>query len=639
MKEDITPGKSKQSIDALNEKLYYRDAEFDNKQRRHIHGKKIDLEHDFDDSELEALLRKKPIIKLPKSLFKKFFFRAVLFFIGAITVAVISIMSSSSTVSKDLISMEILAQPLVDSGEPLELQIRIQNFNEQALELPDLILSYEKDSNINGNEVFLRRSLEDILPSGQATEEFNIILFGQEGDTRIINATLEYRIEGSSSIFVKEIPHEVVIRSTPTRLSIDAPNTLTQNQEITFTMNFASNSIIEVSNTLLKVEYPEGFEFISSTVEPDYSNNVWEITSLDEVGDSISIVGRLSALEGQGQSVKAFLGKQNPLLKKEFETIFNTTLHTVTIKKPFLETMLEINNNQQPIVAVRSGGEIQGEISFKNNLNEPLKDVAIVLHIDGTLYDPATVLSYSGFYDSNTNSITWNNSVVNDFVMIQPGQTGTLSFNLKVPNLIKDINRDPNLILSVDVSAVQNDGTVLSAKTISRTEVRANSDMQVLAGVTYHSGPFINSGPIPPQVGVETQYSINMDVINSSNDVSNTQLKTILPSYVRWLGAVSPSSERSNVSYNAATREIIWNISTLQKGVGVGTNPPKQVSVQVALLPSVSHIGTAPAMTTDIVLSGTDSFTEVDLSFTKRPITTRLVNDTSAVGEDGKVLP
>lgn len=638
MKDDIKIKKTKQSIDTLNEKLYHRNAEFDNKERRHIHGKKIDLEHDFDDSELDALLEKKPRTKLPKSLFKKFFIAAVIFFIGAVTVAILSLVGSSTTVSKDLISMEILAQPLVDGGEQLELQVRIQNFNEQILELPDLILSYEKDSYIAGNEVFLRRSLDDIPKTGRTSEEFNITLFGQEGDIRNIRATLEYRIEGSSSIFVKETDHEVIIRSTPTKLAIKAPDTLTKNQEITFDFNLASNSIDPVSNGLLRVEYPDGFEFISSNIDPNYSNNIWEFSSLDEIGETISVTGRLSALEGQGQSVRAFFGKQNATARKELETIFNTTLHTVNIERPFIETVMEINGKDDSVVAVRSGGEIRGAVEFTNKLDERLKDISLVLHLDGTLYDPKTVLSFDGFYDSNASTITWNQGVSDNFAFLESGQSGTLSFTIKVPDLIDGIDIDPSLILSLDIGAVQNDGTVLSAKTVSRTEVRANSDIQVVAGVTYHSGAFTNVGSMPPRVGSETQYTVNLNLINSSNDVKDAKLRTFLPSYVKWLGEISPSGERSNISYNPATREVIWSLDELKKGLGVGSTSPREASFQVSVLPSISQLGRAPDLTTDIVLLGTDSFTDVELSFTKRPLTTRLVNDISNVGQDGKVV-
>lgn len=639
MRDDIVRKKTGQSIDELNEKLYQTDATFENKRRRVIHDKNIQLEKDFDDTEYEKMLKKKVKRKLPKSLFRRIFIGVSAFFVFSVIIALFSIFGEKSTVSKDLISMEILAQPLVDGGETLELQVRIQNFNEQTLELPDLILSYKKDSYIEGNEVFLRRSLDDITNGGRINEEFNIVLFGQEGDIRDIVATLEYRIEGSSSIFVKETDHEVVIRSTPTSLAIDAPDILTKNQEINIDFQIASNTINQVNNGLLKIEFPEGFEFLTSSVVPSYGNNIWEIPSLSDIGETITVTGRLAALEGQGQSIKAFFGKQDILQKRDLETIFNTAIHTVNVEKSFIDTRLEINGQNKSIVAVRGGGTIEGEILFENTLEERLKDVAITLNFNGNLYDEKNVLTFSGYYDSNTRSIVWDKNSIEDFSFIEPGEEGSVSFSLNVPDLINfGASVEPSLILSVDVSAVENDGTVLSAKSVARSEVRGNSDIQIVAKTVHHSGPFSNLGPLPPKVGQTTDYTIILDVINSTNEVKNAKLHTILPPYMTWKNQVSPSSERSSVSFNTATREVIWNIGTLQSGLGIGETDPKEISFQVEILPSISQLGVAPDITGDIVLSGTDSFTDVELSFTKRGLTTRLINDTSDVGADGKVV-
>ena len=53
------------------------------------------------------------------------------------------------------------------------------------------------------------------VPAGGKTEQLvNLILFGQQGTTRDINITLEYRVSGSSSIFIKPELYVVNISST-----------------------------------------------------------------------------------------------------------------------------------------------------------------------------------------------------------------------------------------------------------------------------------------------------------------------------------------------------------------------------------------------------------------------------------------
>ncbi|MCA9353157.1 hypothetical protein KC901_03160, partial [Patescibacteria group bacterium] len=387
MKGDITPKRKTDHIEELDRELYDPAKEHEQRPRRKIHGRDIELEHDFPDDEYETLVRARPKYALPTSLFKKIFFVVLTFFIITIFVAGISLYGGKQKVSEDLIAMEILGQPFVDGGEELELQIRIQNFNEQDLQLPDLVLSYPKDSAPDAERVFLRRSLDDIGYQKRVTETFDLTLFGQEGDTRTIDATLEYRIDGSSSIFVKEISHDVIIRSTPTAVLIDAPDTVVRNQEVTFGMHVSSNSNVPINNTALKVTYPRGFEFLRSNVPPDFNDNTWYFNNIDKDAEYIEFTGRLAALEGQGQSFTVSFGKQNQFNKNQIETVFNSIVHTIEVQKSFLTTQLLVNNTLNPTSTVRGGSSVDVTVRYENTLATALDNAVIRVHLDGELYN------------------------------------------------------------------------------------------------------------------------------------------------------------------------------------------------------------------------------------------------------------
>ncbi len=63
-----------QSIDKLNKELYHKNKEFGQRKRRTIHGREINLEHDFKDDNLEDFLQSRKERKLPTSFFKRIFF-------------------------------------------------------------------------------------------------------------------------------------------------------------------------------------------------------------------------------------------------------------------------------------------------------------------------------------------------------------------------------------------------------------------------------------------------------------------------------------------------------------------------------------------------------------------------------------
>lgn len=627
-----------QSIDILNEELYHKNKKYSQKKRRAIHERNIQIENDFDDN-FDELLRVKKKRVLPTSLFKKIFFVTLFFFVFTAVVAFFSLYQGKKEVSDNLISMEILGQPFVDGGEKLELKVRLQNFNEKSLQLPDLVLSYPKDSNTNGGEVFLRRSLKDIKQNQRVDETFFVNLFGQEGDIRNIKAVLEYRIEGSSSIFVKEAMHKVAIRSTPTYLSMRGPKSLVENQDIILNIDVSSNSTKQLNDLLLSVNYPLGFEFISSNREPNFGNHTWHFSSVTNEKESLEIVGRLSALPGEGQSFHAKLGKQDRSQPNKIETVFNSSVHSVDVEQSFILINMQLNDDADGNVVIRGGDDIDLVIEYENTLTETLADAQITLDINGDLYSPEGLFVSRGDFNSNTNRITWNKNSLEALDFLDPGETGRVRVSIPTRDLVSETGTisNPNFSVNVNVSATELNGNVREAVNVASSKVHANSDIELDAKTLHFSGPFKNKGEVPPKIGRETEYTITLEAKNSSNDIAGAKVVTFLPPYVTWLGNIAPSVERQKVSYNETTREILWDIGALKSGVGFGDIRSKQMSFQISALPSLPHVGENLDLTKEIIFTGKDVFTGTHLSFKKRASTTRLNHDPDAELSDGRV--
>ena len=563
----------------------------------------------------------------------------MVFFFVTLAVAGITLYEGKTTVSEELIALEILGQPFVDGGEELELQVRVQNFNEQSLELPDLVISYPKDSGVDAERVFLRRSLQDIDPRGRVTEEFDAILFGQEGDLRNIDATLEYRIAGSSSIFVKEGSHQVIIRSTPTQISIDAPDTIVRNQDVAISVDVSSNSNTQINNTLLKINYPRGFEYTNASLIPNFNDNTWYFDNIGDDTQTIEIVGRLAALEGQGQSFNFEYGKQDQFNKNEFETVFNALTHTIDVQKSFIESEIDINGVKDDQSSIRGGDDLRVRLSYKNTLDVALENVVLTVNLDGDLYDTSQVNLQNGFYNSSNQTILFDQTTNDRLALLEPGESGEFRFNLGGKGLVTSagVLSNPFAEITVDVEATGENRKKEQAFAIARHKVLANSDISVIPKTQFYEGPFKNEGPLPPRVNVPTTYTVVFQVTNSSNDVTDGELTTFLPAYVEWLNIVAPSVERTNVSYDTRTRELVWRLGDLRSGLGVGTSLPRQLSAQVRVVPSVTQLDQDFALTGDIILNGVDKFTNTDLSFKKTPLFNRLDNR-QAIGADGRVV-
>ncbi len=621
-------------VDELNELLYHQKEDYKERPRRKIHDKNVHLPTDFQAAKEELKTER---FKLPHSFFKKVFFGVLIFFVITVIAVFSSTYTKNDAASNDLITLDIINPPFVDGGETLEIHVRVQNFNVQALELPDLVLTYPKDSRNPNETVVTRRSLETIKQGDRVDEQFTIILFGQEGEVRPLNAKLEYRLDGSNAIFIKETKQEVIIRSTPATVSFNSPSEIVRGQELEFSVDLTSNTNSVVSNTLLDLEYPRGFELISTEPKADFSDHIWAFPSLNEEKRTVTVRGYLSALEGQGQTIIANFGKRNNERQQEIETLFNRVVQTVDIMQPFISTELVLNGSPDPKISIRGKQEIEGEITFKNTLSEAIKDAKIVLNLKGSLYNPVGVRAQSGFFDSTNGVITWDKASMPELKLLEPGVAKTLSFTLPTQELVSQGSalEKPELDLRVDVAGILANGITRNASDVSRATAIANSDMAMTTSVDHEGGPFQDSGPMPPKVGEATTYTVTLQVSNTSNEVHNAQASWYLPSYVTWVNAISPSVERTSVTYDEATRKVVWNLKNLRSGLGVGSSA-RTLSFQVSLIPSLSQFDDQVALTSEIVMTGKDAWTSTNLTYKKTAVENRILNS-QEVGADGRI--
>src|SRR3989338_4764884 len=181
------------------------------------------------------------------SVFKNFFIFSLVFFLLTLGYAAYVFFAGGNTVSNDNIDIAIQGNNFTAGGEELSLVVEITNRNSSALDLVNLIMEYPKNSENENADLPLgterSRFVLGTIPAGAVrNENLKVVLFGEQGSIRPIKISLEYRVEGSNSIFVKTKSYEVTISSTPLNISIDAPATINPNQDITLNIKTTLNS-------------------------------------------------------------------------------------------------------------------------------------------------------------------------------------------------------------------------------------------------------------------------------------------------------------------------------------------------------------------------------------------------------------
>ncbi len=645
---DLRGDKNPDRIEELKKRLYSKDEKM-------LRKKKPGILHAITFGISNAWKNDVPLPKdtpsymsyMPKTtVFKKFFIIAMAFFVIAAGFAVYTFLGGSNTVSTQNIDIKILGNSFTSGGDELPLQIEVTNENNIPLEYSDLLIEYPKSGSATdsgtGDTVRIRKSLGTIKAGQTVTDNIKVVLYGEQGSTRTITTTLEYRLSGANAIFVKEKTFVVNINSAPLNLAVDAPESTNSNQPITIKVRALLNAQKSASNILLVAEYPPGFVFESAEPKSIINNNVWEIGSLAPgVEKEISIKGSIIADDGEEKSFHFYAGEGNVNSTPAISVVYNSILQTIAITKPFLEAKLEINGTTQNEYAVSSQSPIRGKIRWSNNLPTQIMDAEIHAKFSGTAFDKSTVQTSTGFYNSVDSEIVWDKNTIPAFASIQPGDSGSVDFSvLSLPllNSAHTLLTQPSVIVDISIKGKQPgvDNTIQEVNNFIRRVVKINSDFQLVGRASYSTGPFTNTGTIPPKAEQETTYTITWTVTNSSNRIISAEAKATLPVAVKFKNKLSPINE--NLVYNPTTGLLVWKIGTVEAGTGF-TAASREVSFQVGLTPSTSQIQSTPLLLNETTFTGTDTFTSVVLGGTKRAINTLLSNDPAFVPGGEVVTP
>ncbi len=570
------------------------------------------------------------------SIFKNFFIFSFIFFLFTLGYASYVFFAGGNTVSNDNIDISILGNNFTAGGEELSFVVGIANKNSSPLDLVDLVIEYPKGSGAGtlNSSLPVERSRESLgtIPAGAVrNENIKAVLFGEQGSIQNIKISLEYRVEGSNAIFVKEKSYDVTISSTPLNLSVDAPQTASSNQDIILNVKAALNANKPASKILLKIDYPAGFQFGSSIPAPSVGNNVWNLGDLAPGAErKISVTGKiLDAIDGEEKSFHISSGSQSAGDKSVVGVVFNSLSQTVVIRKPFIETKLFVNGVSARDYATDTKTPIRGEIRWTNNLDTKVNDLSIKAKISGNVVNRKTIVAQQGFYDSSKDIITWDKNSLNNFREISPGDSGSVNFSLSPLSLFSamdGITKDPSIIIDVSISGKQLVSGYATAdlNNSNSSIVHIISDVGFISKGLYYSGAFTNTGPIPPKVEQKTTYTIQWSLTNTANNISKAVVRSSLPSWINFVGSLAPSD--ADLTYNPSTREIIWNIGSIPRGAGIST-ADRSVSFQVSFIPSISQLNTTPIIINDAVLTGHDDFANVDVRVNKASLRTQLDND------------
>lgn len=609
------------SLKDIEKKLYKRDSKFERRPeepkifkagKEEVQERKIEEWKPEEKKKMSSSTKKKILI-----------FSIIGFVLVVGSLSVIFYLSYKSFVKTDVILKISGPQELVSGSEASYILI-VKNKTKVVLKNVQLLFKFPEDSE-SKEGIKIERDLGNILPNQEKKIKFDARIFGAKDEIKKISAKVSYFPENINSLFENEYEFKTKIILVPIIFSFNLPQRVANDREFEMSVNIINNSNNNFSDLQVKLDYPQGFTFISSDIEPAFSNNAWFFKSLSSNEQrSIKIKGKVVGADGEVKDFLARLGK----LKDKIDFIpYIEERVGVKISSSLLVVFTTVNNSRDLII--NAGDYLNYKIKYKNTTNVNIGDVVVKAYLDGKILDLSSLDIDFGYYDTREKAIVWEGKSVPDFKVLGPQKEGELNFRVKVKKLfdVKSAN-DKNFIVKtavkIDAGSVPDIyfGVPVSYEDV--LELKANSIVNLKADGYYKNNLIINSGPIPPKVGHKTTYTIFWRIINYSNDLNNVIIKANLPANITWENKFSPFSEK--LSYDKSTGEIKWEIGHLNAGVGV-ISPVRQVAFQVGLTPSPDFIGKVVKLLSQTQMKGKDLFTNEELTASAQEITTRLKND------------
>jgi hypothetical protein len=362
------------------------------------------------------------------------------------------------------------------------------------------------------------------------------------------------------------------VRLTPTEEEVSSGG------EAEFTVVARNLSDEDLIDLRLRMVYPSGLEAFTYTsselsesdqgapqTTPDEGTDIWEISRLPAGAETtLRVRGRVFGANNTRVTFgveMAILDTNNQyqLLTERYKDV-NIVAQALTLTTEFV--------GKDNLQIFRPGETLQVKLRYENQTQNTLSNVQIESSID----DPASILDYSELSfgggqrgDVLGNVIQWRATRLPQLQTVRPGQTGEISYSLKVKELENFLN--VNL----------NQTTYTLRPTV---EMRADGVEQIqVAGTLYKAKGSLELTIDPPVEKSTTAtgdkiYTITWKLNTWQNQVTDVSLSASSPLPGDfWTGRIDPPSQSGNLSYDINDGSITWSVGLLESYTGNGNNP------------------------------------------------------------------
>ena len=508
--------------------------------------------------------------------------------------------------------------PFIEGGENTSVRYSIQNNNTLPLLNAFFTISYEKGSGAQDEQ---NKKTEKIdLGTIQAGElrkgDIQVQLYGSENSSRDIAGKLEYKVTGSNAVFSKTVIAETLLKTPPVSVHIESESSVSAEEPYPITLRIKNTTSNIMDPIIVSMTLPTSYVTSSITEKPINKTPSWRFKALNPGEEkTIDIDGHFKGSTGEAMNIKAVVGAEGTQTGN-ISNVFSSDSKDITLTASSLAISIALTEETGDISGstVLPGSRARAVVTYENKSTTALSVTSIVARISGNKFDKTSVSVDNGLFDSTVNTITWSGSSNQTLSEIAPGERGSLIFTFLVS---PDASTDSPIV--IDVKGVAT--TLDRSKEFTIRDSKSwfiQGGAQVNGAISYKNSTLINTGPLPPVANQTTTYTVTLSA-QSQSSLKSSVASLKLPPYVTWKNVIV---DNAPVTYNERTRTVTWMLGNLEK------NTVSKASFQVGVRPSLTHVGTMPAITTGIVFEGIDIISGQTIKDTSPQITTYLGQET-----------
>lgn len=634
-------------IEQRNRELHKQGAETEQEGIAPLTKENFDVPNDFPDAIIDKSMPKQKSIRRKSMKFLQWFALVTISSaVGAIGYFVYKYLDPSERPSEKNIEFTINSPVGINPGEPVDINFKVQNRNNIALDGAEVVLSLPIGSyeTKDGNIVPVRESKINIgIINAGDTIDRNVKLYilGGEQELKTIKGHMSYRFINMNSVFTKDTTSEVRILASPVAVVVDTLKRATAGREVKTTINVRSNTEVPLENILLSVEYPSGYLYNNAEPRPVIGNGLWVIPKLERSNSATFVIDGMFSSEGSEERIiRTQIGISDDVNPNKIVSKYQEVLTPISLEAPFVDITTTYNGKSPSNVVANYGVRMSGVVTVKNNTKERINHAVVEVSISGTGVDEKTIdSSNGGVFRSENNTITWDERNDKSLLNMGPGESVQFAFSF-VPDSGRSNGQfvaNPEIATNILVKAERENeqGVMGEVRTLSASVVKVATQTEFTGRALYFNGPIKNIGEVPPRVEKDTQFTIIWNIRNTSNSLEAGEVRAVLPPTVSWSNVIYPTKEV--VRYDETTHEVIWFVGSVPAGTGVGSVSPKEVAFQVVLTPTKDDVGSYPIILKDQVFRAIDSFTKKQIEIKQGSLNTMLSSDTKANRTTGKV--